>query len=240
MKPALIINSHSSNLECLNIYFFCLEKHIDLNLFENIYLFFDKNLQNAPSFLKVIVYNEKDCFRDQMIFCLQQVKEKILLYSNEDYLFYEKPKIEKIHKILNKLENSNFSFIKFVHTNIDSNIEIEKNFYLIDKTCENNFSQALSFWKTSDLLNIHIKCPVSEIGKKGDTSSHLEIEAKTICKQLNISGLCYYNNEPQRGFFHYDSEIFPHVASALNRGEWNTKEYPEINKIKIEFFNSLK
>lgn len=234
MKPALIINSHSSNEECLRLYFFCLKKYIRIDMFEKIYLFIDKELANIPSYIKTVVYNQNESFRDQMIYCLKKVDEEILLYTNEDYLFYDNAKTEVINSSLEKLKNSTYSFIKFTHTDLEKYQEIEKNYFLIDKYCENNYSQALSFWKVNDLLNIHLNCPQSDIGKKGDLTSHLEIEAKNICKKLDISGLCYYNNEPKRGLFHYDSEAFPHVASALNRGIWNL-EYPEIEKLKQEF-----
>lgn len=233
MKTALIINSHSSNEECIKIFFYCLQKYIGIDFFNNIYIFLDKTLC-LPTYAHQIIYDQNKCFKDQMIFCLKHVKEDILLYCNEDYLFYGKPNFEIIHKCLHILNNSQYSFIKFVHTDIEKYEEAEKNFFLIDKNCNNNFSQALSFWKTNDILNIHLNCPASEIGKKGDLTKHLEVEAKTVCKNLNISGLCYYNNERKRGLFHYDSEVFPHIASALNRGVWNL-EYPELETIKQEF-----
>jgi hypothetical protein len=43
--------------------------------------------------------------------------------------------------------------------------------------------------------------------------------------QNNIKGLYYYNNEPKRGGAHYDSEIYPYIATALVKGKWNLSEY---------------
>jgi len=231
MKIALTINSHSSNKECIKLFFYCFEKYIKRDLFDSIYIFLDQKIEEIPSYAKQIIYDKNQSFKEQMVFCIKKVQEKFLLYCNEDYLFYSQPNYKIIHESLSKLENSNYSFIKFVHTNIEEYQRVNDKYFLIDSKCENNYSQALSFWKTNDLLNIHSKCPISEIGKKGDLTKHLEIEAKKICRDLNISGLCYYNQEPKRGLFHYDSEVFPHVASALNRGEWNP-EYPEIKNLR--------
>ena len=41
----------------------------------------------------------------------------------------------------------------------------------------------------------------------------------------NQNGLYYYNEEPQRGSLHFDSNIFPYVATAVNKGKWNLKQY---------------
>ncbi len=30
---------------------------------------------------------------------------------------------------------------------------------------------------------------------------------------------------------HYDSNIFPYIATTLVKGKWNTKEYPELYEI---------
>ena len=43
--------------------------------------------------------------------------------------------------------------------------------------------------------------------------------------QNNIKGLYYYNNEPKRGSNHYDSELYPYIATALVKGKWNLSEY---------------
>ncbi len=40
-----------------------------------------------------------------------------------------------------------------------------------------------------------------------------------------MNGVFYYNGEPKRGMYHYDSEIFPHVSTALVKGKWNMSEY---------------
>jgi hypothetical protein len=51
--------------------------------------------------------------------------------------------------------------------------------------------------------------------------------------------LYYYNEEKKRGLNHYDSSIYPYIATALVRGKWNLSEYnfelkPLLEKYKIE------
>jgi hypothetical protein len=34
-------------------------------------------------------------------------------------------------------------------------------------------------------------------------------------------------SEKKRGIYHYDSEVFPYVATAIVKGKWNFSEYPK-------------
>ena len=43
--------------------------------------------------------------------------------------------------------------------------------------------------------------------------------------QNNIKGLYHYDNEKKRGLNHYDTLVYPYVATALVRGKWNMSEY---------------
>jgi hypothetical protein len=40
-----------------------------------------------------------------------------------------------------------------------------------------------------------------------------------------IKGLCHYDNEPKRGGNHYDSNVYPYIATALVKGKWIMSEY---------------
>jgi|10_taG_2_1085330.scaffolds.fasta_scaffold50410_2 hypothetical protein len=222
---ALIINSNSNNLDCLGVFFTCMEKFVGSKFFSNVYLFIDPVDHPFPRYVEVVNYNPKDNFRDQMVSCLKRVSEDIILYCNDDYLFYDNANLELAEKLIDEIVGTKFSFVKFVHTNLEAYTEHKPKLLIIDKDCENTFSQTLSFWKTKDFLEIHENCPPSEIGSKGETFGHLEVFAKQVSKELGIAGLCYYNNEKQRGQCHFDSDIFPHIASALVKGKWNLKEY---------------
>lgn len=42
--------------------------------------------------------------------------------------------------------------------------------------------------------------------------------------------LINFGNEKKRGISHYDSPVFPYIATAINKGKWNLSEYPvELN-----------
>ena len=237
MNPcALVINSHSSNQDCLKIFFSQLEKFFDHKIFSNVYLFVDKLDRGfeTPEYVTIVPYEANDCFTDQMIDCLSMVKEEIILYTNEDYLLYDYPQVECIKTIFCELtEQTDLSYIRFVYADIDSfatYTEIDGNDLLyIPPTSQSCFSQTLSLWKTSDYLRIHKEGPKASI--RGNTQGHFESLVKQTCKDLNIRGCVVYSGEKKRGLFHYDSNLIPHTASALVKGKWNLSEYPELSNM---------
>lgn len=231
-KPSLVINSHSSNIECLSMFFKCMETYVGVDYFENIYLFINHSDFQAPNYVRTIYYDPEESFKKQMCHCLSFVNDDIILYCNEDYLFYDYANLAKANSLLQLFKTTSpLDFIKFVHTDIEKYNKYSDFLYIIDRSSRNNFSQTLSFWRTETFKKIHDLCPDSEIGEKGDHSMHLENVAKDVCRELGVSGLCYYEGEKKRGMAHFDTNVFPHIASAINRGKW-TSEYPdELNKV---------
>lgn len=227
----LVVNSHSSSVECLQLFFESIETYIGERFFDNIYLFINLCDYKPPPYVSTILYDQHDSFKNQMVRCLSAIPDEILLYCNEDYLLYDYAKRDVLQRLEKKLLDTDFSFIKLVYSDTEPYQLYEDKLYLIDRTCRNNYSQTMSLWKTADLLEIHQKCPGGEIGTKGMKYGHLEDIAKETCRHLNIKGLCYYNGEPKRGKYHFDSSIIPHMASAVIKGQWNFKEYPELKEI---------
>ena len=48
--------------------------------------------------------------------------------------------------------------------------------------------------------------------------------------------MVFFGNEKQRGIYHYDSLVFPYIATAINKGKWNMSEYSnELDKLFGEY-----
>jgi len=237
--PALVINSHSTNSDCLEIFFSQLEKYVDVGFFSNIYLLLD-DCENVPPYVTCIKYDLESCFTDQMTSCLSRIEEEIILYANEDYILYDNPDLEFLSQLASFLKDCNdLSYLRFVYADIEklaTFTEIgDKALLYIPPSSQLCFSQTLSLWKTKDYLNIHREGPKASIGIKGESEGHFEVLVKPICRDLGIQGAVVFNpRNKKRGIFHYESKSFPHVASALIKGRWNVSEYPELEKILAE------
>jgi len=58
-----------------------------------------------------------------------------------------------------------------------------------------------------------------------------ETAAADVCRALGIQGLYHHDGEPKRGLHHYDSKVFPYIASALVKGDWCSEYKDELKGI---------
>lgn len=49
--------------------------------------------------------------------------------------------------------------------------------------------------------------------------------------------MTFFENEPKRGLYHWDSFCFPYIATAIVKGKWNFLEYSKELSILLEKYN---
>jgi hypothetical protein len=193
---------------------------------QKVYIFSDVDNEIFKNY-EVILYDKNLDFRTQYLNCLVGVKEEYMLNLNDDYILYNIVNVGEIERIISTLSsNEDLSFIRLAKGYNYTNLMYDKNLFLLDLNQDFFYSQTASIWKTKTLLQIHQLSPISSIGRK-DNLPQLEVVANNICKKLELMGLFYHNNEPKRGSAHYDTSIFPYIASALVAGKWNLSEYKQ-------------
>ena len=209
-----------------------LKKHFPNQI---VYIFSD---EDSPLFegYNVVIYNKKLDFRTQYLTSLKEVKESFCLNMNDDYILYDDVNISEITKLVNVLKtDEKISFVRVAKGYNTTDDVYSENLYYLSLSQDFFYSQTTAIWKRDVLIRIHQDSPKSSIGRK-DNLPQLEVVANNVCRKLKLSGLYYYNNEPKRGSAHYDSSIFPYIASALVAGKWNLKEYPlEMNELITKY-----
>jgi len=200
------------------------------------YVLVDKTDYDFGDGYEVIFYDGKKKYREQLLDCFPQIKEEYCLYLQEDYVLYKQPNWQHIKNLIEYLNNNKkIDFVKLIRSSLDK-IELipesqSINLPLYDIVESNTYyTQQPTIWKFSKLVKIFEDTPSSHIGGIINETSgqnkelHFEELANKSCKE-NCTGLLYYDNEPKRGLYHHDSNIFPFIASALVRGKWNLSEY---------------
>jgi hypothetical protein len=221
----LIIDTNSNYSDVWNPCFARLEKYAPGI---KKYAFTDTN-KGIPDDITPVIYDNDESYRNQFLSCIKQVKEKYIIYTSEDYILYDhiqQPIIEEISRILDETE---YSFCKFIK-GPEKTSHLKENIYIIDPSDPNFFAQQASIWDTRDFEKIFETAP-SE-----NTRMEHEPQGSDICRQLGFNGLQYFSNTAKRGVFHYDSEIYPCIATAVVKGLWNLGEYPtEMAEVIREF-----
>jgi len=233
---AIVVNTHSSCKDVWPMFFGQLEIHYpDIKT----YVFTD-NCGGIDSKYHTILYNNNDKFRTQYLKCIKQVKEDFIMYMNEDYILYKDVNIEKINEYLNiMIDKSKISFIRLTLGPNITEYKHSEDLYFLNNEEPYFFSQTAGIWRKSDLLRIHELGPDTHIGVFGGVHGHFEVDANTVCQSLNMVGLVAYNGEPKRGTHHYDSNVFPYIATAIVKGKWDVGTYPKelpplLTKYKID------
>jgi len=167
----------------------------------------------------IFQYSNNDNYHNVWVEALNFFGIENFIYLQEDFILYNNANDSKIEFLTNELNNSNYSFIRLIKSGSLNNKLYKENLFEIEPCNYDVFSMQSTIWKTKDYVNImnNVKEP-----KWLETPNYKNF----MCLQ-NISGLYYYDNEKKRGENHYDSSIYPYIATALVRGKWNITEYEE-------------
>lgn len=232
-EVAVVINTTSKYKEIWPMLFGQLEKYSNWN---NIYVFTDESAPILEKY-KVVLYDPHVDFCTQYLSCLKKVPEQYCITMNDDYILYDQvnnTEITRLKEIISGDEK--ISLIRLLKGLNGTSKQYSDKLYYLELNEEFFYTQGISLWKTRTLEKIHELCPPSGIGR-ANNEPQLEVVANLACKKMKLNGLYYYDNEPKRGMYHYDSSIVPHIASALVSGKWNISEYENELTVLIKKYN---
>ena len=229
----IAVNTTSKNKDLWKMFYGQFKKHFPQRIL--IYTFSD--IPSTEFIGETFLYDKNLKFRSQFLSCIRKISEDYCIFISEDYVLYEDADIEGIEFLQDVLEeDKGLSFIKLFKGADFKEPQYKNSDNLFELSISNPyfFSQSATLWRTRDLKKIFENGPDLHIGGQG-SHDHFELGAQETCRNLNLKGLYYYNNEPKRGIYHYDCSIFPHIATALVKGKWNLSEYyKELMPLLIE------
>jgi hypothetical protein len=221
--------THSNCKDIWNPYFDSLEKYaknIKSYVFSNVD---SKDFANH----KFIIYQDELNYCEEFVRGLKSIDEEYFIYMQEDFILYDfidKKKIEYYKKILDK---SKFSFVRLLKCGDVTETCILDDLYLISQINKphnsiNSFSMQPTLWKKKDFIKLYLNTKKHTFGEGWEYTKSMN--------ELNINGLYAYNLESRRGG-HFDSSVFPYIATAIVKGKWNYSEY---NKELEHIFDAYK
>jgi len=218
---SLVIDSTSRYSDAWKPYFGELNKYFPKEIKKYLItdiMPFDVETEN----LIEINYSNDDSYRNQFLNALKQVEEEYMIYNSEDYILYNKVDMDEIWKLVELLENDGlYDFIKLLKgPELTRPYKTEyPNVHVIDNSY-NFFAQQVTLWRTQSMIDIF------ENSNPENGRMQQEPMGSEVCRRIGINGLQYFSGkEIKRGSQHWDSAIFPIIATAIVKGEWNTGEY---------------
>jgi hypothetical protein len=214
-----------TNSKCSDLWEMFIEqnrKHIGWPIF----FITDKLIPNFPEDSQHI-YNEEDNYSDIWVSVLKKINTEFFIYLQEDFILYDDAKIDKINEYTETLKNSDYSFVRLIKSG-EVNDKITDTLYEISYNNPYVFAMQTTIWKTKDYIKIL---------ENVNEPKWLETEKyRQYISENKIKGLCHYDNEPKRGGNHYDSNVYPYIATALVKGKWIMSEYSnELNPLLLNY-----
>jgi hypothetical protein len=215
-KIPIIVYTHSDMEDIWDVFFGQLRKYMDGF---NIYVATDRPNKGIPSDYTVIQYSDDKTYTERWVEILNQIQEEVILFMHEDMILFNEPNLEYLNNYYEYVKNGKSKSIKLILSGEDWR---ESTF---DKTLANG-----EFSKFSVQPSIVSKTVFRELVE----FKKLNIwEFEESIKPDNLHFMVRLGGEPKRGIYHYDSKVFPYIATAINKGKWNMTEYR--NELDILF-----
>lgn len=183
-----------------------------------LYMISDKSPNNL-GLSDLYLYNNTLPYYKVWVDALTIFNSDYFIYLQEDFLLYSdvnQTKIDEYTQILK--DNTEYSFVRLIKSGNLNKTKISDTLYEIESTNQQIFSMQSTIWRTKDYIKL------MELVKE---DKWLENDKyKQVMIEHNIKGLYHYDDEVKRGENHYDTNVYPYIATALVKGKWNLREYP--------------
>ena len=240
MSVSFIVYSHSEYDDCWIPFFDRLRKHCK-HEFDSYYLFSDATNEKMDARFKHIEYNNEDSYTNRVLSCMKQIDTPYCLFQHEDMMLYDDVHEEYFQHCLDWFQGGGpypIDSIKLIksgspHDSQDGNSWFVEGSDVLKMTLL-NFDMMFSIQPT--LWNTEIFTDILEHNQNMN-GWQFEERGHNRCKEIMLSA-CYthHKTDKQRGMFHWDSIVWPYIATAVFKGKWCTNEYPEeLNKMFSEY-----
>lgn len=216
----LVVYTNSEYDDVCNVFFGELKKYLPN---QKVYVVSDSKHSAIPDECSVIIYDNNDSYVDRLLKTLPQIQEDVILFLHEDMVLYDYPQINSINDYATYVRNNSVDSIKLIYVNgNDSQFDL-------DNTLISNEYSKFSIQPT-------LISPKNFLSLLESISSKNIWEFEQAVPRNRKDYMVKLGGEVKRGIHHYDSKVFPYIATAINKGKWNMSEYSkELDKIFYEY-----
>lgn len=224
----LILYTHTDYADVWPIYFGQSKKYFpDASKI----IFVNKDDERIQSNHRVVLYDDKLNYRERVLSCLNQINSKYIIYHHEDMFLYGEPDYDRIIKYLDRISSlTSQNFVKLIRGGMSVGLPdaLYNELKIIDYGFDYIFAIQPSIWYHEKFKEVF------EYGK-GNTIWEFEIDAQRVCRERNIFGYYVDDGGVQRGKYHWDSTVYPYVATAIVKGKWNSEYVLVLNKLCAQY-----
>jgi len=174
-----------------------------------------------------IEYDDTLTYTKRVASCLEHMNdEEVIIFHHEDMFLYDTPDLNLLNEYKKLIIQDKVHLIKLLRNG--DNLSPHPNYPSLYYNPSNLFFAIQpTIIKVKTLKEIYSTTPGNTIW---------EFEANAMKSSLSSKYIsCFaYDQGNKRGRNHWDSNIYPYVATAVVKGKWNISEYKtELNQISI-------
>lgn len=218
--PTIVIYTHTDMKDVWPMFFGQFKKYV---INHKVYVCVNKRDKYIPTEYTQITYDDSVAYTDRWSQLLPQIKEDLLLFMHEDMVLYDKPNFDLLKKYATYVHDKLVDSVKLIYAG-NGGIAYADDITLV-KNEHSKFSVQPTIFRKEFFETLINKFPNKNIWQFEESIQETDSDY-----MVKLGG------EPKRGIHHYDSFIWPYIATAINKGNWNMTEYSnELDKLFIEY-----
>jgi hypothetical protein len=220
ISAPIIVYTHTDMKDIWPMFFGQLKKYIGDT---KVYVAVNEDDTQLSDYIRII-YDDKKEYTERWKEILDKVEEETFMFMHEDMILFDKLNFQMLEKCIGYVNDEMLDSVKLIlagDTFIESTIDI---------TLVTNQYSKFSIQPTITRKGV--------FKEKVNTISPLNIwEFEEAITTTGRDFMVRVGGERKRGLYHYDSLIFPYIATAINKGKWNLIEYQEELNPMFEQYN---
>ena len=216
----IIVYTHTDMKDIWPMFFGQLKKYIGDT---KVYVAVNEDDTQLSDYIRII-YDDKKEYTERWKEILEQIEEETFMFIHEDMIIFDKLNFQMLEKCIGYVNDEMLDSVKLIL----AGDEFQQ--WPIDKNLVSNQYSKFSIQPTITRKAI-FKEKVNGISPLNIWQFEEAITTTDRDFMVRIGG------EKKRGLYHYDSLIFPYIATAINKGKWNLIEYQEELNPMFEEYN---
>jgi hypothetical protein len=204
----LIVYTHTDMKDVWPMFFGQLKKYIGDT---KVYVAVNEDDTQLSDYIRII-YDDSNQYTQRWKEILEKVEEETFIFLHEDMILFDKVDFQLLEKYIRYVGDGLVESIKLILAG-DRFDE-----WSVDKTLVTN-----QYAKFSIQPTITQKKVFQQLVENLPPMNIWEFEESIVSSGRDF--MVKVGNEKKRGIYHYDSPVFPYIATAINKGKWNMTEY---------------
>lgn len=223
MKDILYtVYTHTDCMDVWPIFFGQTDKHVCESMDKAIFVNkVDENIDRLiPAEYEVYLYDDTMTYTERVLSCLESIRHDYILFHHEDMFLYESPDWSKIKSYVKYMEDNGYDSVRLIKSGEMNGEKLTEDLVDLPESTMFNFVLQPTIIRTNKMVELFSRSKKTNIWD-------FEVDVQRVCRDIKLKS-CYADTSTKKIGGHYESGVYPYIATGIVKGKWNYSEYPEV------------